>query len=202
MLLSIPANLGYGAIALLVGGESAGLPVPGETALVSGALLAGAGHLSLPIVIAIAAAAAIAGDNVGYWVGRRGGRRALLARRGPFRDHRQRGLVRGEEFFARYGTKAVFVSRWVPGVRVVAALVAGATRMPVRGFMIANALGAGAWAATTGGMVFLLGPVGAAIVLTAGLAFTAAAATLAVVRWVRARRVAMTPVPSGRSVAG
>ena len=195
MLLSIPAHLGYGAIALLVGGESAGLPVPGETALVTGALLAAAGHLSLPIVIAIAAAAAIAGDNIGYWVGRRGGRQALLARRGPLRAHRQRALGRGEEFFAKYGAKAVFVSRWVPGVRVVAALVAGATRMPVRGFMIANALGAVAWAATTGGMVFLLGPVGGAIVLATGIGITAAAAALALVRRVRARRIAMPPAP-------
>lgn len=188
MLIGIPSSLGYGALAALVGAESAGLPVPGETALITGALLASAGHLSLPLVIGVAAAAAIVGDNLGYWVGRKGGRRALLASRGPFREHRQKALVRGEAFFARYGSKAVFVSRWIPGVRVVAAVVAGATRMPVRGFMVANALGALAWATTTALLVYALGPVGGGVILVAGAVIAGVGATTALIARLRARR--------------
>ena len=193
MLLSISANLGYGALAAFVGAESAGLPVPGETALVAGALLAAAGHLSLPAVIVVAAVAAIAGDNLGYWIGRRAGRRALLARRGPFRRHRQRALAHGEAFFARHGARAVFFGRWVPGVRVVAAVVAGATRMPVRSFLIANALGAFAWAGTTASVVFLLGPTGGIIVLLSGLAVAAGATLTGVVAKLRTHRRSVTP---------
>ena len=74
-LIGIPANLGYLALALLVGLESSGLPVPGETALIASGVLASRGELSIELVIAIAAAAAIGGDNIGYWIGRKGGRR-------------------------------------------------------------------------------------------------------------------------------
>lgn len=96
MIFTVPTHLGYGVLAGLIAGESAGLPIPGETALISAALLAGSGALSLPVVIAVATIAAIVGDNFGYWTGRRAGRRALLAERGPFRRHRTHLLAKGE----------------------------------------------------------------------------------------------------------
>lgn len=71
MFMSIPAHLGYGVLAGLVFGESAGLPIPGETALVGAGLLAASGQLSLPLVIGVTASAAILGDNLGFWFGRR-----------------------------------------------------------------------------------------------------------------------------------
>ena len=115
LLVSVPAHLGYPILAALVAGESAGLPIPGETALVSAALLVGSGGLSLPLVVGVAAAAAILGDNIGYWFGRRAGRRALTARRGPFKRHRQHLLDGGEAFFARHGGKAVTLGRFGSG---------------------------------------------------------------------------------------
>ncbi len=193
MLVSVPAHLGYAALAGLVAGESAGLPIPGETALVSAALLVGSGGLSLPLVVGVAAVAAIVGDNLGYWFGRRAGRRALTARRGPFRRHRQHLLDGGEEFFARHGGKAVALGRFVAGVRVVAAIVAGASRMPVGRFMLANAAGALAWAAVTASLVVWLGPAGAAIVFASGWIVAGSGVLLGAIRARRAR----VPAPAG-----
>lgn len=187
MLVSVPAHLGYPVLAALVAGESAGLPIPGETALVSAALLVGPGGLGLPMVILVAATAAIVGDNIGYWLGRRAGRKALTAHRGPFRRHRQHLLDGGEAFFARHGGKAVALGRFVAGVRVVTAVVAGASRMPVRRFMVANAIGAFAWAGTTAALVVWLGPLGAALAMASGWAAAGAAALVSTVRTRRAR---------------
>jgi membrane-associated protein len=170
VFVHVPSQIGYGALFGLILGESAGIPLPGETALIGAGLLAGAGHLSLPIVIGVAAGAAMLGDNVGYWVGRRGGRAALLAPRGPFRKHRRALALRGAEFFDRHGGKAVFLGRWISGVRVVAAPIAGASSMPWQTFLIWNALGAVAWAASVAGIAALLGPVAAGAIYGAGLA--------------------------------
>ena len=91
MLVSIPAHLGYGALFGFVFAESAGVPLPGETALVAAGLLAGSGQLALPAVIAVGTVAAVLGDNLGYWFGRRGGR-ALLLRDGRFARHRRKAV--------------------------------------------------------------------------------------------------------------
>ena len=201
MLVSVPANLGYAALAGLVAGESAGLPIPGETALVSAALLVGSGGLSLPLVVGVATLAAIVGDNMGYWFGRRAGRRALTASRGPFRRHRQHLLDSGEAFFARHGGKAVALGRFVAGVRVVAAVVAGASHMPVGRFMFANAAGAFAWAAVTASLVVWLGPAGAALVFASGWIMAGFGVLLGAVRARRARVPARVgsaqPIPGG-----
>lgn len=201
MFVSVPSQIGYGALFGLVLGESAGIPLPGETALIAGGLLARSGQLSLPVVIAVAATAAMLGDNIGYWLGRRGGRAALLAPRGPLREHRRRVAVRGERFFERHGPKAVFLGRWISGVRVVAAVVAGASAMPWRTFLLYNALGAVAWAASVAGVAALLGPVAAAALYGAGLAAAGAGAAVALVRRSVSRRRAarldaMAPAPS------
>ncbi|MDX6730757.1 MAG: hypothetical protein QOC54_705, partial [Baekduia sp.] len=74
MLLPVPSQVGYLALGALILGESAGLPLPGETALITAGGLVAAGHLSLVLVILVGALAAITGDTMGYWIGRRGGR--------------------------------------------------------------------------------------------------------------------------------
>jgi membrane protein DedA with SNARE-associated domain len=187
MVFAIPTQIGYGALFGIIVAESAGLPVPGETALLAAGVLAGAGHLSLPLVIAVGAAAAIIGDNLGYLLGRRGGR-AILTRGKLLRKHREEAVVKGERFFERHGAKTVFLGRWVAGVRIVVAVLAGASAMPWRRFLVWNTLGAVAWAVTVAGTAALFGPAGAAAVYGAGLVATAAAAVAAIVSSRLARR--------------
>lgn len=180
----IPSSLGYPALAALVLGESAGLPLPGETAvLTAGGLVAG-GHLSLPLVVAVAAVAAMVGDTLGYLLGRRGGR-ALLLREGRLASHRRAAVQKADVFFERHGALAVFFGRWVPGVRIVAALTAGAARMPWPRFALANAAGALAWASSVATLALLAGPRWSFALVAAGLAL---APLTAIIAWMRARR--------------
>jgi membrane protein DedA with SNARE-associated domain len=155
-LLNVPAGIGYPLLFVLVGAESAGALVPGETSLIVAAALAGQGRLSLPLVIAVAAGAAIVGDNIGYLIGRRGLRR-LLDRPGRLSARRRQLIERGEVFFLRHGSAAVFFGRWLPGLRVFASWLAGANRMHWRRFLLWNALGGIGWAATVGTVAYLLG---------------------------------------------
>src|SRR5437763_37069 len=152
-LINVPAGIGYPVLFGFVAAESAGALVPGETALIVAAARAADGQLSLPLVIAIAAVSAIIGDNIGYQLGRRGLRR-LLDRPGRWSGRRQQVIARGEAFFARHGSAAVFFGRWLPGLRVVASWLAGAEHMPWPRFLVWNALGGIAWAATIGGLAF------------------------------------------------
>jgi membrane-associated protein len=155
-ILSGAHNLGYPTLVLLVMLESSGVPLPGETALITAAVLASQHRLQIALVIALAAAAAIAGDNVGYLIGRKGGR-WLLLRPGPFARHRARVLEVGEPFFARHGSKAVFVGRWILGLRTWASWLAGASHMPWRSFSLWNAAGAISWATTIGLIAYYAG---------------------------------------------
>lgn len=111
-IFSVAQNLGYPTLFLLIMAESAGLPTPGETALVAGAILAAQGKLQIEIAIAIAALAAVIGDNLGYLIARKAGR-PLLSRPGPFARRRRRVLETGEPFFERHGPQAVFLGRWI-----------------------------------------------------------------------------------------
>src|SRR4051812_38366180 len=140
LLLSVPTNLGYIALAALIGGETMGIPLPGETALIAGGILASEGHLEIELVILVAAAAAIVGDNVGFWIGRRGGRR-LLELPGPLGPPRRRLIVRGQQVFEPHGGKAVFFGRLFSGLRIASGWVAGVNRMPWGTFVAYNALG-------------------------------------------------------------
>lgn len=185
MLFTIPSQIGYVALAGFVAAESAGVPVPGESALVAAGLLSRGGHLSLPLVIAVAAVAAVLGDNLGYWLGRRGGR-AMLLRDGRTAAHRRRAVQEGDRFFARHGARTVFMGRWVTGVRIVAAVLAGASHMPWRTFAVYNALGAVAWATTIAGTAALLGPVVVGVVYVGGI--VALGVGLALTGWRAARR--------------
>lgn len=194
MFVDVPAELGYPALAFFVGAESAGVPMPGEAALTAAALLAHHGVLNLWLVIIVAAVAATLGDNVGYWVGRKGGRAFLLSNRGPFPHHRHKLVARGEQFFERFGPWAVVLGRFVSGVRTITALVAGASGMRPLTFAIANCLGAFAWAGVTAWFVWQFGPVGAVIVVTSAWAFTGLGALYAAYRLRRSGRdTAATP---------
>ncbi len=193
MFLSVPTQIGYAALAGFVFAESAGIPLPGETALLTAGVLARTGQLSLPIVIAVAATAAVLGDNLGYVLGRRSGR-ALLLRDGRFARHRRRAVQAGDRFYARHGAKTVFFGRWVSGVRVVAAVMAGATAMPWRRFAAYNALGAMSWAASLATIAYLTGPIGAAITYFAGVAAAGGGTLLATIgAWRRRRRARLSP---------
>ena len=161
-LIHESATFAYGVLFLLVAAESAGVPLPGEAALLTAAVLAAQGRLSLALVIALSAAAAIVGDNVGYVIGRHGIRR-LLTRSGRFQGRRARLLAHGEAFFARHGGKAVFLGRWVTGVRVVAAWLAGADRMSWPRFAFWNALGGVTWAGSIGLLAYGIGSASSSI---------------------------------------
>jgi membrane protein DedA with SNARE-associated domain len=129
--------------------ESAGLWLPGETALIAAAVYASKGHLSIVGVIVVAAAGAIIGDNIGYWLGREAGRR-LLYRYEWLRRFADRVLPAGERFFERHGGKAVFFARFFGGLRVTGAWMAGITRMTWWRFLVWNAAGGIVWAVGVG----------------------------------------------------
>jgi membrane-associated protein len=156
-LIKLPAHLGYLILFALVGAESTGAPVPGETALITAGILAHDGQFKIGVVILVAAAGAIVGDNLGYVIGRTGGRR-LLERPGMLEHHRRAILTKGEPFFAKHGPKAVFLGRWVAGLRIAAAWLAGINRMPWPVFLFWNALGGIAWATSVGLLAYALGP--------------------------------------------
>jgi membrane protein DedA with SNARE-associated domain len=184
-MLAVPSRLGYPVLFALIFGESAGLPLPGETALLTAGVLAGTGRLSLPFVIAVAIVAAVAGDTLGYWLGRRGGR-PVLAHRGPFAAFRRLALERGERFFERHGAKTVFLGRFVPGVRVGVAVLAGAGGMPWPRFAIYNLTGAFVWASTVASLASLVGPAVAAAMWVTALSAAVIAGLMALVRSRRA----------------
>ena len=190
LLVALPTSgLAYLVLALLVGGESAGVPLPGETALITAAILASRGDLSLTLVIVTAAAGAIVGDNFGYLLGRQGARR-LLVRPGRLEKVRRRFLERGEAFFARHGGKTVFLGRWLPFLRITAAWLAGANHMPWPQFVLWNAAGGIAWAISVGVVAYLLGEAAFAALHVAGLVGLAVVgvAAVAAITWMRFRR--------------
>ncbi|HWF33635.1 MAG TPA: DedA family protein [Solirubrobacteraceae bacterium] len=147
---------GYPLLFVLVMAESGGAPIPGETALITAGVLASRGKLQIEWVIVTAAAAAIVGDNIGYAIGRKGGR-WLLERPGRFHRQRLEVLETGEPFFKRHGAKAVFFGRFLLGLRVWASWLAGATRMHWRTFVVWNALGGITWATGIGLLAYFLG---------------------------------------------
>jgi membrane protein DedA with SNARE-associated domain len=130
--------------------ESFGVPLPGETALIAFGVLASQGHYSIVEVIAIATAAAIIGDNLGYWLLGRLGGRALFARWGWLSRYSGRILPPVERIMARHGGKTVFFGRFVAVLRVAAATVAGLAHMPWGKFLFWNAAGGIAWATAVG----------------------------------------------------
>jgi len=187
--LEISASTAYVALFVLIVAESSGAPVPGETALITAGVLASHGQVRIELVLPLAALAAIIGDNVGYAIGRSGGRR-LLERPGFLEQHRHRVLEHGEPFFARHGAKAVFLGRWVAGLRIAAAWLAGINRMPWPQFLFWNALGGIAWAISVGLLAYWLGPPAEKVFRTIGIVGVSLAvvAVLGFVLWRRLRR--------------
>lgn len=174
--------LGYPGIAAIVGLESAGFPLPGETTLLAASYLAATGHLSLPLVIGSAAIGAIVGDSIGYFVGRRGGRR-FLERYGKYVGVTPEKLVRADDYFVRHGAKTVFFGRFVALLRVLAGPLAGASKMPYRRFLAANVAGAVAWATTMGTLGFFFGKPVAAVLSSLGVWALVALAVFVIARF-------------------
>jgi phosphatidylglycerol lysyltransferase len=143
-ILNLVEHFGYLIVFLGVGIESLGIPVPGETVLVIGAVYAAQGHLHPAVVAAVAVAGAILGDNTGYYVGRRWGHR-LIRTRLLRRIYDPRRLAVAERFFAKHGWTAVFFGRFIAILRIFAGPLAGMHHMPWTHFVLANAGGAIVW---------------------------------------------------------
>lgn len=147
---------GYLAVAGMIGVESFGVPAPGQTIMVAAAIYAGAGRLNIVAVGAIAFVAAVMGDNIGYWIGVRGGRK-LVHRFGRYVFLTPERLERAERFFARRGNRIVLVARFIDGIRQFNGVIAGITAMPWRTFLLYNAIGAFLWVGWWTTIAYLLG---------------------------------------------
>jgi membrane protein DedA with SNARE-associated domain len=155
-IIELFARYGYAVVFLGVFLENSGLPVPGETALLAGAALAHYGRLSLAWVIVTAIGAAILGDNLGFVIGRRLGR-GVIERHGWRVGLTQYRLAQFNRFFNRHGPKTVFVARFITGLRVFCAVLAGASRLRWPTFLFYNASGAIVWSTTIGILGYALG---------------------------------------------
>jgi membrane-associated protein len=150
-------HYGYWAIAAALLLENAGIPVPGETVLLLASFLAYSEHdLRLPWIIVTGTIAATLGDNLGYALGRRGGRPLLERYRALWRI-RPATIERGDQLFAQYGAVAVFFARFVFGMRIVAGPLAGVWRMPWKKFLLYNFLGAAVWVSVIASVGYLFG---------------------------------------------
>ena len=151
------AHYGYIAVFAIIGLESLGVPLPGETTLVAAALYAGATHrMNVVGVIAAASAGAIVGDNIGYLLGQWGGYRLLL-RYGRYIGFDAGRVKIARYLFARFGGPVVFFGRFVSILRAYAAFLAGTNRMPWRKFVVYNAAGGILWATLYGTAAYGLG---------------------------------------------
>jgi membrane protein DedA with SNARE-associated domain len=140
-------HFGLWAILLLVLVEDFGIPVPGETVLIAGAVFAGSGRLNIVAVGVVGFFAAVIGDNIGYSIGRFGGRR-IVDRWGKYIFLTGERLDRAEAFFDRQGAKIITIARFVEGLRQANGIIAGITEMHWLRFVIYNALGAALWVGT------------------------------------------------------
>jgi membrane protein DedA with SNARE-associated domain len=169
--------------------ESFGIPVPGETALIAFGILASQGHYSIAVVIAVAAAGAIVGDNLGFWlIGRKGGR-AVLMRSAWLERRTQHALPRAEALVERYGGRAVFFGRFVSVLRETIAWVAGLAGMSWPRFLFWNAFGGIVWATAVGLVAYFGGKALADTVSRYGL-YVAVVIVVAVVLVVAGPRIA------------
>jgi len=155
-ILSLIEHYGYLVVFFGVMLESVGVPLPGETILLASGFLAQRGYLDLGDAIVFGILGAVVGEQIGYWVGREGGRPFVL-RWGRYVRITPDRLERTERFFARHGGKAVFLARFFAGFRVFGALVAGISRMRWRTFFLYNALGGAVWATAVVLVGYLVG---------------------------------------------
>ena len=160
--------------------------------MIAASTLAAQGYFDIATVIVIAATAAILGDNAGYWAGRWGGRR-LLGRSALIRRYAERVLPKAEQFFARYGGSAIFLARFITGLRVGAAWMAGISRMDWWRFLLWNAAGGAVWATVVGLVGYILGHAALTVMsryhwLVSSAVLLAMVAAGAIVWWWRRRR--------------
>jgi membrane protein DedA with SNARE-associated domain len=161
--------------------ESFGIPLTGETALIVFGVLASQGSYDIEVVIAVAAVAAIVGDNLGYWLLGRIGGRALFRRNRWLRRWSDAVLPRAERIMARHGGKTVFFGRFVAILRFTAAWVAGLGRMPWWRFLFWNAAGGVVWAAVVGLVAFYGGQAAADAIARYGVYAAVAVVVIAAI---------------------
>jgi membrane protein DedA with SNARE-associated domain len=182
------ATYGPWLVGGVIGLESMGIPLPGETILVTAALYAGStGRLSIVSVLLAAAGGAIAGDNIGFWIGRTLGYRWVVRHQSLLRLTSRR-LKIGQYLFQRHGGKVVFFGRFISLLRAFAALLAGLNRMAWRRFLLFNMLGGIIWAAAYGGGAYAFGDALANALGQTGVLLAIAAAALVVVGILVARK--------------
>jgi membrane protein DedA with SNARE-associated domain len=188
------AEYGYWTVAIALLLENAGLPVPGETILLTASFLAFSEHrLHLPSIIAVGVLAATIGDNIGFLIGHFGGR-PLLTKYGKYIFIRPQTIEDGEKLFARYGAGVVFVARFIAGLRVIAGPLAGVLRLHWRKFALFNFLGALLWVSVISGVGYLFGRHWEKLVEIMKnvnvIVFVAAGIVVAILWWQRRRRAA------------
>jgi membrane protein DedA with SNARE-associated domain len=135
---------GYFAVFAIIFVESFGIPTPGQTIMVAAAVYANYGTLNVWVVALVALVAAVLGDNLGYWIGSRGGR-TVVDRWGKYVLITEERFAKAEGFFARRGGGVVLIARFIDGLRQVNGIIAGITSMPWRRFLLYNTLGATLW---------------------------------------------------------
>ncbi len=156
-LHSLVVQYGPWAVFALVALESTGIPLPGETILITAAIIAGRTHQgSIVEIIALAAAGAIFGDNIGFWVGREFGL-GLLVKHGGRIGLDEDKLKLGQYVFMRFGGAIVFFGRFIAVLRAFAAVLAGANKLPPWRFFMFNAAGGIVWASLFGLGGYFLG---------------------------------------------
>ena len=197
-IIRLVESYGYAVVFLFVAIESLGIPLPGETVLVTAGALAALGHLSIWWVIATAAVGGIVGDAAGYWIGRLGGL-ALLKRYGSVIGFDDKKLASVHTFFEKHGPKTVFLGRFIALLRTWAALLAGTAEMRYGVFTFYNVLGGITWAALFGALGYLFGQSLPLLEQYIGQASLAAVLLVALVvalalgwRWFNANRDALT----------
>ena len=155
-MIHLVARYGYVAVALLVGAEGVGIPLPGETALLVGAALAARGHLSFAGVVLASAIGVALGGMGGYEIGHTAGR-AVVVRYGGWLGVTSDRLDRAHQFFEQHGASAVLVSRFVPVVRILTGIIAGITNMPFKQFATYNTLAGIIWSLAIGSVGYSFG---------------------------------------------
>ncbi|MFF9209763.1 MULTISPECIES: DedA family protein [unclassified Streptomyces] len=158
---TVPAGAVYAVVALVIGLESLGIPLPGEIVLVSAALLSSQHGGINPVVLgACASAGAVIGDSIGYAIGRKGGRPLLAWLGKKFPKHFGEGhIATAERSFEKWGMWAVFFGRFVALLRIFAGPLAGVLHMPYWKFLTANFLGGVVWAGGTTAVIYYVGVV-------------------------------------------
>ncbi len=200
-------HYGLWAILLLVLVEDFGIPVPGETVLIAGAIFAGSGQLNIVAVGVVGFVSAVAGDNIGYAIGRFGGR-ALVERWGRYIFLTAERLDKAQAFFDRQGGKIITIARFVEGLRQANGIIAGITEMRWLRFLAFNALGAALWVGTWVSAGYFAGQHITAIYgnVTRYSLYAAAAAAVVIAAWiglrVRRKRRSGTPAAPGEAATG